>query len=350
MRKLVMSLAMVLGMTSTASPDYTFVVPQKPGGGTTVWTEIVAKELAPFLGEKIIIKTIPGARDIPGFNKFHNDLQKNDKTVMVSHGGNGVSFLQENVDYNYADYTSVGLMNLNIIAGIRKDYKLGDKISFAAGSGMVPEAFAMTMLSCGPDLSMNQYIECFDKNVTWVSGMSGGERRLAFKRGELNGTRENPAAYKKHVESNPDAKVWFTHGILDANSASHVDDPNYPNMQFEILFKNKYGVAPSGEFYNAYKLVKSFRDGMQKALWVRKDNPNAKKLQDALTAMSKDATAIANIQKKVGNYEWKIGVDGNRQRDVLMTFITKDALRNLVKFNTEALGLKSVYKENLIVK
>ena len=350
MRKLLISLAVVLGMTSTASADYTFVVPQKPGGGTTVWTEIVAKELAPFLGEKIIIKTIPGARDIPGFNKFHNDLQKNDKTVMVSHGGNGVSFLQENVDYNYADYTSVGLMNLNIIAGIRKDYKSGDKISFAAGSGMVPEAFAMTMLSCGPDLSVDQYIECFDKNVTWVSGMSGGERRLAFKRGELNGTRENPAAYKKHVESNPDAKVWFTHGILDANSASHVDDPNYPNMQFEILFKNKYGVAPSGEFYNAYKLVKSFRDGMQKALWVRKDNPNAKKLQDALTAMSKDATAIANIQRKVGNYEWKIGVDGNRQRDVLMTFITKDALRNLVKFNTEALGLKSVYKENLIVK
>jgi len=350
MRKLVMSLAMVLGMTSTASADYTFVVPQKPGGGTTVWTEIVAKELAPFLGEKIIIKTIPGARDIPGFNKFHNDLQKDDKTVMVSHGGNGVSFLQENVDYNYADYTSIGLMNLNIIAGIRKDYKSGDKISFAAGSGMVPEAFAMTMLSCGPDLSVDQYIECFDKNVTWVSGMSGGERRLAFKRGELNGTRENPAAYKKHVASNPDAKVWFTHGILDANSASHMDDPNYPNMQFEILFKNKYGVAPSGEFYNAYKLVKSFRDGMQKALWVRKDNPNAKRLQDALTAMSKDATAIANIQKKVGKYEWKIGVDGNRQRDVLMTFITKDALRNLVKFNTEALGLKSVYKENLIVK
>ena len=57
---------------------------------------------------------------------------------MVSHGGNGVSFLQENVDYNYADYTSVGLMNLNIIAGIRKDYKSGDK-TFVAGSGMVPK-------------------------------------------------------------------------------------------------------------------------------------------------------------------------------------------------------------------
>jgi len=348
MRKLLMSLAIVLGMTATASADYTFVVPQKPGGGTTVWAEIVAKELEPFLGEKIIIKTIPGARDIPGFNEFHNKLQADDKTVMVSHGGNGVSFLQENVDYNYADYTSVGLMNLNIIAGIRKDTKAGDKISFAAGSGMVPEAFAMTMLLCGPGLSMDEYAECFGKTVTWVPGMSGGERRLAFKRGELNGTRENPAAYKKHVESNADAEVWFHHGILDAASKNHVADPNYPGYQFEELFIKQYGVAPSGEFYDAYKLVKSFRDGMQKALWVRKDNPNAAALQAALTAMSKDPKATANIQKKVGMYDWKIGADGNAHRDVLMTFITEAALRNLVKFNTEAIGLKSIYKENLI--
>jgi hypothetical protein len=39
---------------------------------------------------------------------------------------------------------------------------------------------------------------------------------------------------------------------------------------------------------------------MQKALWVRKDNPNAAALQAALTAMSKDPKATANIQKKVG--------------------------------------------------
>ena len=348
-KKLLLTATLTVGMATSALADYTMIVPQKPGGGTSVWAEIVAGQLEKFLGEKIVIQHYPGARDIPGFNKWHNEMRGDDKVIMVSHGGNGVAFLQEEVDYNYGEYESIGAMNLNIIAGKRIGADM-DNPSFAAGSGMVPEAFAMTMLMCGPDLSMDQYVECFKKNVTWVSGMSGGERRLAFKRGELNGTRENPAAYKKHVAPNPNAEVWFTHGILDANSASHMDDPNYPNMQFEILFKNKYGVEPSGEFYDAYKLVKSFRDGMQKAIWVRKDNPNAQKLQDALTAMSKDATAIANIQKKVGKYEWKIGVDGNRQRDVLMTFITKDALRNLVKFNTEALGLKSVYKENLIAK
>ena len=221
-----------------------------------------------------------------------------------------------------------------------------DKPSFAAGSGMVPEAFAFTQLICGPQKTVNDYITCFQDNVTWVKGMSGAERRLAFKRGELNGTRENPAAYKKHVESNSNAEIWFHHGILQADG-SHADDPNYPGFQFEDLYKARWGVVPSGDMYDAYKLVKSFRDGMQKALWVNAGNPNKQKLVDALTAMANDPTAVANIQKKVGKYEWKIGADGDAHRDTLMTFITRDALQTLVKFNREALGLASVDKIEL---
>lgn len=348
MRKLILTLALTLGFTTSALADYTFVVPQKPGAGTTVWTEIVAKELEPFLGEKIKIKLIPGARDIPGFNAFHNKLRFDDKTVMVSHGGNGVSFLQEEVDYDYRQYDSIGLMNLNIIAGKAKGDDMS-KPSFAAGSGMVPEAYAFTMLLCGPKDDIEDYVACFKENVTWVKGMSGAERRLAFKRGELNGTRENPAAYKKHVESNPNAEVWFHHGILQPDG-SHADDPNYPGFQFEMLYKERWGVEPSGDMYDAYKLVKSFRDGMQKALWVNEGNPNRQKLIDALTAMSKDPTAVANIQKKVGKYEWKIGDEGNAQRDTLMSFITFVALENLVEFNTHALGLASVFKAELADK
>lgn len=343
--KLLATMVLTVGITTSAFADYTFVIPQKPGGGTSVWAEIVAKQLEPFLGEKIVLQHIPGARDIPGFNKWHNDLRGDDKVVMISHGGNGVSFLQEEVDYNYGEYDSIGLMNLNIIAGKLKGADM-NKPSFAAGSGMVPEAFAFTMLICGPDKTVDEYVACFKENVTWVNGMSGGERRLAFKRGELNGTRENPAAYKKHVESNPDAELWFHHGILQADG-SHADDPNYPGYQMEVLFEKRWGKKPSGEFYDAYKLVKSFRDGLQKALWVNKGNPNTAKLRQALTEMSKDAKAMAVIKKSVGDYEWIIGTNGNAHRDTLMTFISDKALQNLVKFNTEALGLASVYKENL---
>ena len=57
--------------------------------------------------------------------------------------------------------------------------------------------------------------------------------------------------------------------------------------------------------------------------------------------------AITRIAESVGEYDWIIGDDGNATRDRLMTFVTADALQNLVQFNTEALGLDSVYKENL---
>ena len=336
----------LMAFTTSALADYVFVVPQKPGAGTSQWAAIIIEQLEPFLGEKIHIKHIPGARDIPGFNEFHNSLRVSDKIVMVSHGGNGVSFLQENVDYDYRDYESIGLMNLNIIAGKAKDANMIFPI-FAGGSGMVPEAFAMALLLCGPLDSIDEYVICFKGHVTWVNGMSGSERRLAFKRGELNSTRENPAAYKKHVESNENAEIWFHHGILQADG-SHADDPNYPGYQLEILFKERWGIEPSGEFYDAYKLVKSFRDGMQKALWVNKGNPNAWQLQKALRLMSEDIDAQIAIEKKVGVYDWKIGDEGNAHRDTLMTFVTAEALQNLVKFNTEALGLASIYKEKLV--
>ena len=349
-KQLITSAVAALAMTASAAfADITLVVPQKAGQGTTVWAEIIVKELEKHLGERIVLRLIPGARDIPGINEFHNNLRFDENTIVVTHGGNGVSFLQEEVDYNYADYESIGLMNLNIIAGKR----IGDDMShprFPAGSGMVPEAFAMTLLICGPDKTVDEYIACFKENVTWVKGMSGGERRLAFKRGDLNGTRENPATYQKHVEPDENAELWFHHGLLDPETGNHVDDTNYPaGYQLEDLFEAKWGVRPSGEFYDAYKLVKSFRDGLQKAIWINKGNPELRdRLRAAMTAMANDPESVAAIEAKNGKYEWFIGERGDAMRDRLMTFITEDALKNLVKFNKEALGLDSVYKANLV--
>jgi hypothetical protein len=144
------------------------------------------------------------------------------------------------------------------------------------------------------------------------------------------------------------ARVWMHHGILNATEGTHSDDPNYPGLQLEILFKERWGVPPSGQFYDAYKLVKSFRDGLQKALWVRKGNPNLEQLRHALLLMSVDDESMANIRKKVGDYEWLIGEQGNQQRDTLMTFITREALETLIIFNKEALGLHSVYKAHIV--
>ena len=43
-----------------------------------------------------------------------------------------------------------------------------------------------------------------------------------------------------------------------------------------------------------------------------------------------------------------IGDEGNAQIDTLMNFVTEDALQTLVQFNTEAFGIKAVYKPGLV--
>jgi hypothetical protein len=239
-------------------------------------------------------------------------------------------------------------MNLNIITGrlIGADM---NAIKFHSYGGRQPEVMAMSMLVCGPSIDP---VKCFEENIEWLPGFSQGEGRLAFKRGELNVTRENPAAFIKHIQpfvDNGQAEVWFTHGILQADG-SHADDPNYPGMQFEILYKEVWGVEPSGNFYDAYKLAKSFRDGLQKAIWIRKDNPNRDRIITAMTKMANNPESVANIKAKVGNYEWLIGIDGDAHRDTLMTFITEDALKTLVNFTAESLKLEAEYKPNLVSK
>ena len=92
------------------------------------------------------------------------------------------------------------------------------------------------------------------EKIVWVKGMSGSERRLAFRRGDLAATRENPAAYTKHVEpviAEGNAYTWFHHGLLDVATGNHVKDPNFSEPTLEALYEERWGVAPSGDFYDA---------------------------------------------------------------------------------------------------
>jgi len=331
-----------------AYADYRMIVPQAVGGGTDVWARIVAKELEKYLGEKIIIENIPGFNDIPGFNKFHNELHKNPKTIMVAHGGNAESYLLRNVDYDYHEYTPIGLQNLSIIIGYRKDKDPFKKVYFSAGSGMNPDVMAITMLVCGPNKSMQQYFDCYKDKIVYVLGMKGNERRLAYRRGELNVTRETTSAYYKHAVSITENVDWFSHGVLDLKTGKVKEDVNFKGLTFQDVFKRKWGAEPSGEFYDAYLLVKSYRDVLQKSLWVGKNNPNSKILIDALTKMLENSESVAAIEKDSGKYDWIIGNDVNIALSSLEKQTTEIALKNLVWWTKNALNQDVIYKESLI--
>lgn len=338
MKKLLLSFAVCAGLSFPAFADYKMIIPQKPGGGTSQWATIIAKYLEPHLEEKIKLVHIPGARDIPGFNKFHNELRFDNKTIMVSHGGNGVSYLTEDVDYDYREYDPIGGMNLTIIIG-EKD--LENKIYFAGGSGNIPDVMALTLYMCGNLDTFEAYETCYNENITFVKGMSGSERRLAFNNGELNITRENPAAYKKHAKA---ANLLFTHGVFDLETGSVVDDRNHPNMSFDKVFTEKWGEKPKGQFYESYMLVKNYRDMLQKALWMGKDNPNTVKVTLALLDMLEDKEAMKAINKKVGDYDWFIADDLLGAVSYLADNTDSASKEYLVKWQREVLGYNAVNK------
>ena len=349
MKKLL--IAGLIGLLSTSAfADYRLIIPQEPGNGTSVWGSIVAKELEKKLGEKVVLEHIPGANDIPGFNKFHNELRKDPKAIMVAHGGNAESYLIHKVDYNYAEYDPVGLQNLTIIVGKRTDQDPFKDVRFAAGSGMNPDVMAITMLVCGPKKDIQEYLACYKQKVKYVAGMKGNERRLAYMRGELNVTRETTAAYNKHVKPLKESQDWFSHGVLNIKTGKIDDDANFPGITFHQVYKQKWGVEPSGELYDAYVLAKQYRDGLQKSLWVNKGNPNLAKLRTALQEVANDPAAVANIEKDTGKYEWVVGDDVNKLMKQLEAITTKKALKNLVLWTSLAIGQEAFYKDEIAKK
>jgi len=347
MKKLL--LTALLAVSSLAHADYTFIVPQEPGAGTSVWTSIVARELEKKLGEKIYIQHIPGARDIPGPNKFQEELRFDNKTVMVAHGGNAESYLIENVKYDYNDWEAIGAMNITIQTVRRTDRDVFQDLRFAAGSGNNPDMMAMTLLICGPKPDLKAYAECYkQKNFKFIPGMNAGERRLALTRGELTAMRETPSAYLKFFTTIPNVGPWFNEGVLDIKTGKLSADKNFPKeLFFEEVYKAKWGVYPSGDLYDAYMLVKNWRDVLQKSLWVNKGNPNAEKLRKALREMLADKESMAEIVKDNGQYEFLVGTDVNKGMKALEKLTTKKALKDLVWWTSQVYNQQALYKDNI---
>jgi hypothetical protein len=354
LQSIVLASAMTFVMALPAWAEFRLIVPQAAGNGTAVWAEIIARHLEKQLGEKVVIQHIPGAKDIPGFNEFHNKLRFDNKTIMVSHGGNGIGYLVDKVDYDYKFYDSIGMMNLNIVVGKHKDNPVdgSKKIRQAGASGQETDGMAIALLMCGNLSTMQSYLDCYKEKVVWVNGVPGGERRLGFMRREFDVARESVVSWMKHyTEPKIGAEVWFHHGVYDLNTRVQKEDPNFSaGLRFEKVFKDRWGVEPKGPLYDAYTLSRNFRDVLQKALWVNKDNPNTERLRAALAKMITDPEAAAALEKDTGKYEWIIGEQGNRVVDTIRKNINEQKLKDMVWWHENAYRFPSIYKPELIIK
>lgn len=354
MKKFIAAIVTAFTM-SAVQAEYRMIVPQEAGNGTAVWAAIIAKHLEKQLGEPIVIQHIPGAKDIPGFNEFHNKLRNDPKTIMVSHGGNGIGYLVDKVDYDYKFYDSIGMMNLNIVVG-KHVGNIADgrdrKLRIAGASGQETDGMAMAMLLCGNLSTMQAYLDCWNQRAVWVNGVKGSERRLGFMRREFDVARESVVSWMKYyTDPKAGAEIWFHHGVYDLKTRQQKEDPNFPpGLRFEQQFRKIHGQDPRGPLYEAYTLSRNFRDVLQKALWVNKGNPNRDRLRAALTKMITDPEAAKALEADTGRYEWIVGEEGNQVVDRIRRNITEKKLQDMVWWHENAYKFPSVYKPHLVVK
>jgi hypothetical protein len=344
--------------TSIAHAEYRVVVPDPPGGGISTWTTMVVKQLNKFTDEPIVLEHIPGARNLPGANKFHNDLRFDNRYMLAGAGSHATNILVEKVDYDWSKYDAIGGQNLDIVVG--RNPKMTDTTKLVTGNnGGIMDTTGYVLMLCGNLPSIDSYISCWKQKAVWVAGVNSSDQKMMILRGEFNVTRDPPGSWKKNYEFHPEVgtwntpsvEIWYTNGLYDLKTNKTLANPNYPKEYFfEEAFKKKWGVMPTGEMYDIYKLLTTTNNVLQKTIWINKGNPNTPKLREALRKMTQDKQAMAEIAKESGGeYQWFIGDDMNRITKEIYGNVSEHNLRNIVKWYA-SLGTQSIFKPEMVTK
>ena len=328
---------------ASAKDKFTTIAPQNPN---QPWLEVVNREWTKKLDAELVIKYHPGAKDIPGANAWEKEYQHDPKNIMLLHGGNAESYLLDEIEYDYKNYAYVGLQNLSQVVGKKKDSDPEKGVKIAYSSGSNPSVMSIVMMVCGPKATLDEYLKCYNEKFTYVTGLNNAEIALSFARGETNVTRNPPPKWNLEISQLPGAEFWYSHGILDLKTGKIIKDPNYP-VTFEDAFEKRWGKKPSGDFYDAYLLLRNHRDVFQRVLAVKKDNPNLPKLRSTLQATINDAESGKVFKEKLGDYPWHTGDEVMKLFEILKKQTTDKNLKTLVWWHENAFKQKVVYKPQL---
>jgi hypothetical protein len=334
--------ALLISTTALAADPYRMVVPDKPGSGASVWATAVVKQLNKHTDRPIVLEHIPGNRNTPGVNKFHNKLRFDNDYLLMTIGSNASNVLVEKVDYDYSMYDAIGAENLDIIVGRSKNYNFESTLVWGNSAGLV-DTLGMALYICGNLKTTKQYIDCWNSKAKWVNGVGSGEQKLYVMRGEYNVFRDSPAAWSKHWATNDATTLWYTNGIYSVEKKTNVPNPNFDSsFFFPEVFKQKWGVYPTGEFYESYRALVITNNALQRVLWVNKGNPNREKLVTALTKMLNDPEAMAELKKDLGGvYKWNIGNDINNIVKTVYGGVKTSNKKQIAAWYKDALGQNS---------
>ena len=297
----------------------TIIVPFKEGGGADVYARLFQPYLAKYLpgSPTVIVRNQPGGGSVKGANKFQ-DAKPDGLTAMSCSTSTLVNYVigGGKVKYDVLSWRAVILSPRGTIFYVSPS-------TGAKGKDVVADVKALrnaklTFGAKNPTSAELRGLLGFEmlgfKHVNTVFGLSSGEQRKAFLRGELNINYDTAGSYSRKVAKfEKEGKVIpvFTLGY-GATDGSIKRDPAYPNLAtITEAYEMVNGKAPGGPTAAAYMAFLHMGVSASKSLAHRL---LAVALADAVwVSATKKVVSDPEFRKKakkvIGAYEQSFGPD-----------------------------------------
>ena len=283
-----------------------------PGGGTDLYGRVIADGLARHLEGKpsVVVQNMPGAGSVIAMNNYANRVPRDGTTVFIG----------------------TGQVLLRIMLGLDgARAKISDFLALVATPmGRITYASPATGIKAAKDvltprepliLGVPEVISTIDavlgltvlkvpfRSVTGYPGKA--DVRLALLRNEINIDSQATPIFEQSVRptmKDAQAVPLFAQGFMDGDRLTR--DPAAPDLpSVAEVYREIYGVDPSGPAWESYKAVTRAIGNGGKILMIHSDAPPAARaaVKRGIEAMIKDPDYLKTAESVLEGYGFNTG-------------------------------------------
>ncbi len=286
------------------------VIPFSAGGGTDTFGRLIAQHLGRHVpgNPTVIAENVTGAGGLLGSNEFAERVDKDGLTLLTASGHlNLRAFLGlEGLRLKLDDLEPVVAAPMGHITALNVQATgIDDPVEFLELQGRVTKGITDPVGLIESLVAL----ELFELDYRPIPGYGGrGDTRIAFERGELMITTQATPAFNASVQPLIDegtAIPLYAIGFIDPDG-NPVRDPGAPDViTAPELYQQIHGQMPSGEAWDAYKVVANLVQNTRGTIWVHSEAPDAAReaLRRGVDAMVDDPEFVAAAEAILEGYD-----------------------------------------------
>ncbi len=284
------------------------VIPFSAGGGTDTFGRLIATHLGQHIpgNPTVIAENATGAGGLMGSNEFFRS-ERDGLTLLTASGHlNLRAFLGlEGLELDLNDLEPVVAAPMGHITALHSNANISEATELMGIEGRITKGITDPVGLIESIVAL----EMFGLEYRPVPGFGGrGDTRLAFERGELMVNTQSTPAFNASVVpliEEGTAMAAYAIGFIDADG-NPVRDPAAPDiLTAPELYEQIHGEMPSGEAWEAYKVVANLVQNTRGTIWVFDDAPEEARaaLRAGVDAMVMDDAFQAAAADILEGYE-----------------------------------------------